>query len=330
MSNALSTKGTGMLTPTNMSEAMQFSEMLAGSAMVPKNFQGKAADIMVAVQWGSEVGLAPMAALHNIAVINGKPSIYGDAALALVTGHPQYAGHKEWIEGHEAFCQIFRMVHGEKIETTRSFSMDDAKRAGLANKPGPWKQYPKRMLAMRARGFAIRDAFPDALKGVITIEEAQDVPKEEGMVDITPANPLDEQFGAIEEKSTPSDEPTEALEVIDDTTVVEEPEASEEEAEAVTEDDEHDQWILTLGTEITEYSIVDDWLKALNTGIQGAINNKDLSLEDRRHNASIIKKTNETQLDRLRRQFPALGKDFDARYAKLIKMLSAKIKDAAA
>lgn len=328
MTALATTKGTGMLTPTNMGEAMQFSEMLAGSAMVPKNFQGKAADIMVAVQWGSEVGLAPMAALHNIAVINGKPSIYGDAALALITGHHQYAGHKEWLEGEEAHCLIKRMVHGEIVETERTFSLTDAKRAGLANKPGPWKQYPKRMLAMRARGFAIRDAFPDALKGVITVEEAQDSPAQAGMVDITPANPLDEQFGSIEENPTTSVDASEEVEKANDPIQPEPDEPPETASEPLTDDGPDRPWVLVMGTEVNEYSIVDDWLAALQKGIQKATNDKPLSLEDRRHNASIVKKTNEEMLDRLREDFPTLAGDFDKRYAKLIKVLSAKIKDA--
>ncbi len=58
------------------------------------------------------------------------------------------------------------------------FSVEDAKRAGLWGKQGPWQAYPKRMMQMRARGFALRDAFPDALKGLITVEEAQDFPPE--------------------------------------------------------------------------------------------------------------------------------------------------------
>ena len=70
--------------PATLTEAIQFSEMLANSSMVPKAYQGKPQDILVCVQWGYEMGLAPMQALQNIAVINGKPSVYGDAALALV------------------------------------------------------------------------------------------------------------------------------------------------------------------------------------------------------------------------------------------------------
>jgi hypothetical protein len=60
----------------------------------------------------------------------------------------------------------------------RTFSVADAKRAKLWFKAGPWTTYPDRMLQMRARGFAIRDTFPDALRGVIIAEEAQDHPTE--------------------------------------------------------------------------------------------------------------------------------------------------------
>ncbi len=65
--------------PTTLTEAIQFSEMLASSSMVPRAYQGKPNDVLVCLQWGYEMGMAPMQALQNIAVINGKPSVYGDA-----------------------------------------------------------------------------------------------------------------------------------------------------------------------------------------------------------------------------------------------------------
>ena len=81
-----------MLEPTNLTEAMQFAETICKSGMVPKDYQGKPANTLVAIQWGYEVGLAPMQALQNISVINGKPTIWGDSALALCKSHPDYRG----------------------------------------------------------------------------------------------------------------------------------------------------------------------------------------------------------------------------------------------
>lgn len=182
--------------PATITEAIQFSEMLANSQMVPRQYQGKPQDIMVCVQWGYEIGLAPMQALQNIAVINGKPSVYGDAAMALVQASPVCEDVQEYFEGEGtpnpvAVCVAQRK--GRKPVIAK-FSREDAQRAGLWGKQGPWTAYPKRMMQMRARGFALRDAFPDVLKGLITAEEAQDSPDEakpRQAKDITPRNPLD-------------------------------------------------------------------------------------------------------------------------------------------
>ena len=184
--------------PATMGEAMEFSKMLAESSMVPRAYQGKPQDIMVCVQWGYELGLAPMQALQNIAVINGKPSVYGDAMMALVQASPVCEGIDEHIENEGtpnpvAVCIAKRKGRNPVIAR---FSVEDAKRAGLWGKQGPWQAYPKRMLQMRARGFALRDAFPDVLKGLITAEEAADYPdeakpRERDVTPAKPANPLD-------------------------------------------------------------------------------------------------------------------------------------------
>ena len=195
--------------PTTLTEAMTFSDMLANSSMVPRAYQGKPQDILVCVQWGMEMGLAPMQALQNIAVINGKPSVYGDALMALVQASPVCEDIEEFFE-HEgttnpvAVCVAKRK--GRKPVTAR-FSVEDAKRAGLWAKQGPWTAYPKRMMQMRARGFALRDAFPDVLKGMITAEEAQDYQEETKPRQVAkPANPLDMIAPApmIEKTSNPA------------------------------------------------------------------------------------------------------------------------------
>lgn len=193
MSNKLPT-----LAPSNMTEAIEFSKMIAGSGMVPAQYKNKPQDILVAIQWGYELNIQPLQALQNIAVINGKPSIYGDAALALVKSDPRCLGVTEYVEGEgdnrTAYCIAKRKYGTEVEETKRAFSVADAKQARLWGRSGPWSQYPDRMLAMRARGFALRDAFPDALKGVITAEEAQDYPSAGKPVEVVaeaPANPLD-------------------------------------------------------------------------------------------------------------------------------------------
>jgi hypothetical protein len=159
-------------------DALRFAQMVAKSPFAPKDFQGKPESCMLAIQHGSEVGLSPMQSLQSIAVINGRPTIWGDAALALVQASPVCEYVREYTEGEGdglvAVCEAKR--RGYPAPTVVRFSMSDAKRAGLAGKSGPWSQYPGRMLTLRARGFALRNAFADALRGLITAEEAQDYP----------------------------------------------------------------------------------------------------------------------------------------------------------
>ena len=180
--------------PTTLTEAITFSEMLSSSNMVPKAYQGKPQDILVCVQWGMEMGLAPLQALQNIAVINGKPSVYGDAMMALVQASSVCEDVEEYFEGEGtpnpvAVCIAKR--RGRKPVTVK-FSREDAQRAGLWGKQGPWTAYPRRMMQMRARGFALRDAFPDVLKGLISAEEAADYPDEAKPRPVAkPTNPLD-------------------------------------------------------------------------------------------------------------------------------------------
>lgn len=166
-----------VITPNSISEAMNYAKLIADSAFCPKEFKGKSGDVLVAMQMGAEVGLSPMQALQNIAVINGRPCLWGDAALAVVISHQCYISHREWFEGSiqegnlTAFCAITRKNNEEYI---KSFSMDDAKKANLWGKAGVWQQYPSRMLQMRARAFCIRDKFADALRGINLREEVED------------------------------------------------------------------------------------------------------------------------------------------------------------
>lgn len=178
MSNQIATKPSGFaLNPANLNEAMSLASMICNSQLCPQNYKGKQEDTLIAMMMGSEIGLNPLQAIQNIAVINGRPSIYGDALMALVQNHPAFGGISESFDEQSmtATCTVHRKG-GERH--TQTFSQADASAANLWGKQGPWKQYPKRMLAMRARGFALRNQFADALAGLITREEAEDLPVE--------------------------------------------------------------------------------------------------------------------------------------------------------
>lgn len=177
---AIEPRRTFSLTPTNLDEAIRFSELIAESDLAPKDFKGKPGNVLVAVQMGAELGIPPLQAIQNIAVINGRPAVWGDLFLAVIQASPVYAWHRESFdeETMTAVCQMMRRGAPEPV--TRAFSQADAQAAGLWGKKGsngqatPWVTYPKRMLQMRARAFAGRDAFADVLRGIALREEVED------------------------------------------------------------------------------------------------------------------------------------------------------------
>ncbi|MFM8622261.1 MAG: recombinase RecT [Holophagaceae bacterium] len=178
-------RGPKPLLPRSLKEALQLAALLSKSKLVPKGFENQEA-CLVGILYGMEVGLSPIAALQRMAIIDGRPTIWGDAALALVQASGLLVSiledvieseiDKNELSNLSAICTVRR--EGRSDPVTRSFSIEDAKRAGLWQKPGPWKDYPKRMLMMRARAFALRDAFPDVLAGLYLREEFEGVEAE--------------------------------------------------------------------------------------------------------------------------------------------------------
>lgn len=174
------------LNPRNFDEAWRLAEILADSELVPKDFRGKPGNCLVAIQWGAEVGLGALQSVQNIAVINGRPAMWGDALIALVRSSPLCEFILETDDGTTATCRVKRRGEPEQV---RTFGVSDAQAAGLAGKQGPWQQYPKRMRQMRARAFALRDVFPDVLKGIPMAEEAMDTPTERHMGPVDEVQP---------------------------------------------------------------------------------------------------------------------------------------------
>lgn len=164
--------------PTDIDQAFRLANAIAMSGMAPKAYGTDPNKCFVGILAGAEVGLAPFTALQSIAVIGNNPAIWGDGALALIQSSGLLVDIEETDDGHTATCAMTRK--GKPTPIVRSFSMDDAKKAGLAGKSGPWTQYPQRMRQMRARSWAMRDGFADVLKGLHIAEEVRDRP---GVVD---------------------------------------------------------------------------------------------------------------------------------------------------
>jgi len=180
MTNDLTTGGPGetfSLTPRNLTEAMKYAEMISDSAVCPDAYKKKPGDILVAVQMGQEVGLKPMQSLQNIAVIKGKPSVYGDAGLAIVQASGLVESFDEdnqttALKNSVGRCRMKR--RGMPTVGEYTFSMEEATKAGITGNPC-WKNNTGDMLVWRARWRCMRALFADVLKGLNSREEVEDM-----------------------------------------------------------------------------------------------------------------------------------------------------------
>lgn len=207
----------------SMESLFRFADAVFQSGLAPTSLKNPQA-IMIAIEMGLEVGLPPMAALQNIAVVNGRPTIWGDAQLGIVRSTGELEEFAEWYEvggaktsrnptqftdDVTAVCRVKRLGF-DAMEC--AFSVADAKRAVLWGKAGPWTQYPARMLRYRARSFALRDNFGDALRGLLTTEEVRD---SGDIIDVTPAAPAGPVFKRKKAEAAPEPEAPKADPVVE-------------------------------------------------------------------------------------------------------------------
>ena len=178
----------------------QLGNHYAHTDMVPKQYQGKPESAAVAIQWGIEIGLQPLQALQNIAVISGVPALWGDALIAIIKGSGCCEYIRSEFDDTTMTAHVATKRKGEP-EEVRSFSLDDAKKAGLLNRQ-TYQQHPKRMLNARARSHVLRDVYADLLKGFQVreiVEEDHPIEK-----DITPKTSSDTLKALV---SKPSEQP---------------------------------------------------------------------------------------------------------------------------
>jgi hypothetical protein len=118
---------------------------------------------------GYELGLPLAASFDLIHVIGGKPSLSPRGALAILHDSPVKADlriarledGKGAFSGYECYA---KRTNG--FEFTARFTLEDAKRAGLAKPDSGWAKYPENMCLWRAIGFCADVVFPDVIAGM--------------------------------------------------------------------------------------------------------------------------------------------------------------------
>lgn len=157
------------LVPRTVEELESLSERLAKSTLIPAAMRANMPNVLVTIMTGQELGIAPMAALRSVHVIEGKPVLAADAMVAVVLGSGK-ANYFTCIEESDTSVTYETHRKGDPKPRRRTWTIEQAKKAALHLKDN-WRGYPRDMLAARAKSGLARDVYPDVLAGVFTHDE---------------------------------------------------------------------------------------------------------------------------------------------------------------
>lgn len=189
---AKSTTGQLSLNVQTMREIYQIATIFSMSNLVPESYRGRKdsvghANCFVALSMGFELGIPPMMALQKIYVINGKPGIEAQLAIAMANQRAPIVGpigYDEGGKGDEQFCVAYAIDKRTRERVEYRMTIQDAKDAGWYNKSqSKWQTIPKLMLRYRSAAYLIRTNYPDAIMGLQTREELEDLDTEESSVE---------------------------------------------------------------------------------------------------------------------------------------------------
>jgi hypothetical protein len=145
----------------------QMGEVFAASGMFADT--KAAAQAIVKIQAGQEIGIGPFAAMSGIHIIQGKPTMGAGLMASCVKGSGKY--DYKVVKHDKKVCEI-DFYHGKEKIGTSTFTDVDAKAAGTKN----MDKFPQNMLFARAMSNGVKWYTPDIFMGpVYTPEEMGDV-----------------------------------------------------------------------------------------------------------------------------------------------------------
>lgn len=153
----------------------QMIERVAPAMHMARLFKTSSPEQAMAIMLkGYELGLGLTASFEFIQVVEGKPALSPRGALAMIHSSPACAGVK--IEdlsndkGEPTGCRVW-MKRTNGLEYTVTWTMADARQAGVVKPGSGWDHYPANMLRWRAIGFCADVVFPDVIGGMKRADE---------------------------------------------------------------------------------------------------------------------------------------------------------------
>lgn len=189
---ALSFSGSVWNNKDAFDQALRTANMLSKSTLVPQNYQGKPQDCFIALDMAARMNINPLFIMQNLYVVKGKPSWAGQACMAMINACGKFRDVKHVYTGKKGtddrgcYVTAVRISDGETVDGTE-VTMAMAKAEGwTAN--SKWRNMAEQMLGYRAASFFARMYCPEALMGLQTTEEVEDVnPRKTTAAELTAA-----------------------------------------------------------------------------------------------------------------------------------------------
>lgn len=154
--------------PSNWAEAFKVAEVLVKSRLLPSSVDAPEKAVTIIMR-GREFGLTAMQSISSIHVIEGKAVMSADLIVGLVLSSGK-AEYFDMVESSSDRCTYATKRRGSQRESTQTWTLDDAKRAGLLNK-GNWQKFPAAMLRARCKADLARAVYADVVSGVYEVDE---------------------------------------------------------------------------------------------------------------------------------------------------------------
>jgi len=167
----------------SMDDAMKAAQAMAASGFFQDARQ--AAQAVVKILAGQELGVGPFTSMTGVYIIQGRPALSANIMAAAVKRSGRY--NFRVIELTDTRCEIAFFENGQECGRS-TFTADEARKAGTKN----MDKYPRNMLYARAISNGVRWFCPDVLGGspVYTPEELGAQVNEDGQViDVTVNEP---------------------------------------------------------------------------------------------------------------------------------------------
>lgn len=161
-----------------MDDVERAARAMSASKFFPDSVE--MAKAVVKILAGQELGFGAFASMTGVSVIQGKPVVGANLTAAAIKRTGKY--NYRVVEHTDQVCKIKFLENGEEVGIS-SFSMEDAKAAGLTGKDN-WKKYPRNMLFARALSNGQKWYAPDVYNGatVYTPDEMGATVNEDGEI----------------------------------------------------------------------------------------------------------------------------------------------------